>query len=390
MKRLHIPNTGNRFWLTGVIGMVLMLLARPAGAAGGMTQVCPGSGIQARTPGFQPGGIILTAFDKASLWVYNIDTDRRYPLPDTHPCGTNCRLSPDARWITYVNADEYTYAKMRLDGTQRTPLIDYAADVEWWTATRLLVWTPEHQAYLQDEGGGDQQWLNVRGVTSIQPGGTHAVLVEPTETGFQHSLIDLATRDVLNAAQEHFILGVDLPYYDASAWSPDGQWLGYVEPVQQANGFSSEIYGIRPGDSAPTQWTHLTDTYGAVRIDGRTPGTLSWSPDGTQIAFWVIPLKGSSPDSDTGSAMIHILNIATGDIRAYCGFTTIEHTPTTPRLIWSPDGTHLTFGGNVPGDNKGYLLLAMDTASGVFTELSDGIFPALGSPDAIAWGLPPS
>ena len=34
---------------------------------------------------------------------YNIDSTRRYPLPETAPCTTHCRLSPDARWITYFN-----------------------------------------------------------------------------------------------------------------------------------------------------------------------------------------------------------------------------------------------------------------------------------------------
>ncbi len=90
-----------------------------------------------------------------------------------------------------------------------------------------------------------------------------------------------------------------------------------------------------------------------------------------------------------GSAMIHILDIHTGEVVAYCGFTTTEHTPNPPRLIWSPDGTHIALGGNVPGDDKGYLLLALDTATGIFTALSDGIYPTLGGPNPVAWGYAP-
>jgi hypothetical protein len=81
--------------------------------------------------------------------------------------------------------------------------------------------------------------------------------------------------------------------------------------------------------------------------------------------------------------------VATGDIQVYCGYSTDEHTPNPPRLVWSPDGTQLAFGGNVPGDNQGYLLLTLDTTSGVFTQLSNGIYPAFGVPDVVAWGLPP-
>jgi hypothetical protein len=73
----------------------------------------------------------------------------------------------------------------------------------------------------------------------------------------------------------------------------------------------------------------------------------------------------------------------------YCGYSTTEHTPNPPRLIWSPDSTHLAFGGNVPADDKGYLLLALDTTTGIFTELSNGLFPALGTADPVAWGLRP-
>ncbi|MBZ0295557.1 MAG: hypothetical protein K8L99_23570, partial [Anaerolineae bacterium] len=92
------------------------------------TEVCPGVSIQPRSGEFPPGGIILTSFDKSSIWVYNIDQDARYPLPDTLPCGVNCRLSPDARWVTYVDPQNGTYGKMRLDGTERTLITEYATD----------------------------------------------------------------------------------------------------------------------------------------------------------------------------------------------------------------------------------------------------------------------
>jgi hypothetical protein len=140
-------------------------------AAGMLNEVCPAVGIQTRTANFQPGGIILTSFDRASMWVYNVSTDRRYPLPETYPCGTNCRLSRDAQWITYVDSLTSAYAKMRLDGTQRTPLVDYAADIEWWSDDTLLVWTPAHEAYLRQEIGTDREYLDVEGVVSVQPGG---------------------------------------------------------------------------------------------------------------------------------------------------------------------------------------------------------------------------
>ncbi len=342
---------------------------------------------------FKPGGIILTAFDSQSMWVYNINANTRYPLPDTQPCGSNCRLSPDAKWITYVDTETDSYAKMRLDGTERTPLVDYAADVEWWSTDTLLIWTPGKDAYLRAETGSDRTYLNVEGVSAVQPGGHWGLLNELDGDHFKRSLVDLNVRGLDGVAGGSVDLGAEKRYFDASAWSPDGKWFAYVAPGQvdsKLNIAGGELFGVQPIDgSAPTQWTDLTSQYGAARINGEDSGELSWSPDSTQIAFWVTPLIGPDPAANIGNSMIHVLNVNTGEIKAYCDFTTTEVTPNPPRLIWSPDSTHIAFGGNVPGDNKGYLLLALDTTSGVFTELSDGIYPQLGGADPVAWGFPP-
>ena len=377
-------------WIVLVI--VLVLSASTIHAAGAFTQVCPAQGIQTRTADFQPGGIILTSFDRASMWVYNVSSDRRYPLPETYPCGTNCRLSRDAKWVTYVDSETNAYAKMRLDGTERTPLVDYAADVEWWSDDTLLIWTPGHDAYLRQENGTDREYLDVEGVVSIQPGGRWGLMVKQDGDIFTRALINLETRDLQGVAGGYIDLGEDKPYYSAAAWSPDGQWLAYVAPAtydDQTQATGGELFGIRPSDGKPVQWTDLTSQYGPVRINGRAEGELSWSPDSTQIAFWVIEMLGPNPESNTGNAILHILNVNTGEVQKYCGYSTNEHTPNPPRLSWSPDGTHVAFGGNIPGDDKGYLLLALDTSTGIFTTLSDGIYPSFGGANIIAWGLPP-
>jgi hypothetical protein len=380
-----------------ITGLLLILCLPPilpaaAQSDSAFVEMCPDTGIVRRTPDFEPGGIILTAFDRSSIWLYNIDLDRRYPLPDTHPCGTNCRLSPDAKWITYVNAENLTYAKMRMDGTERTVIINYAADVQWWSPDTLLVWTPNKTAYLQSDNNPEREYLDVKGVTSIQPGGRWGVGLEQADDHFNRSLINLELRNLPGIAEQRLLLDEYVPYFNAAAWSPNGQWFAYVTQTvfdEQAGIAGGEIFGIQPEVGTPIQWTNLTSKYGAVRINGRTARELSWSPDGSKIAFWVIELLGSDPAANTGSATIHILDINTGAVSVYCRFSTAEHTPNPPRLVWSPDGTHLAFAGNVPGDEKGYLLLALDIETGIFTELSDGVYPALGSAEAIAWGLPP-
>lgn len=376
-----------------LIALVLLtfLLSTTVQAQSTLREICPAAPIQPVTPNYHPDGIILTSFDRSALWVYDIGRGRRYPLPDTAPCASNCRLSPDARWITYFNNAINTFNRMRLDGSERSLIAEYASDVDWWADGTYLIWTPGHTAYLQPAGSTEREYLNVSGIISVQPGGRWGVLVEQNGNGFQRDLLDLSMRDLVGIGDGRIPLAEDRQYFNAQAWSPDGHWLAYVSPTfgEDDTVIANEIFGIHPGDSAPTQWTELTATYGATRINGLAVGELSWSPDSTQIAFWVTELTGPDPEANTGSAVIHVLNVPTGEVTYYCGFSTTEHTPNPPRLVWSPDSTHLAFGGNVPGDDKGYLLLALDVETGVFTELSEGIYPALGTADVVAWGLPP-
>jgi len=355
-------------------------------------QTCPGAGVQPRTTDFTPGGIILTYFDNTSIWVYNIDSDRRYPLPDTRPCNTNCRLSPDARWITYMNPINLTYAKMRLDGTQRTLLVEYANDVEWWQDATLLVWTPGHRAYLQPEGGTEREYLNVEGIISVQPGGRWGLQIQQNGDSFRRSLLNLESRDLQGIAEQRINLGEEKPYFSAAHWSPDGSALAYTAPVipdSAPDDNSAELFLAHPATGETRQLTDLYSIYGSTRINGRNSTELSWSPDSTRIAFWAIELIGPEPEADTGRAVIHVSDVQTGTTRVYCDFTTDQHTPNPPRLIWSPDGTHLALSANTPGDDKGYLLLALNLETGVFTELSNGVYPVFGEPQLIAWGLPP-
>lgn len=369
----------------GTVVLVLGARVAHAQADATVTQVCPTVGIQEVASGYQPGGIILTAFDKTAIWVYNIDNGRRYPLPDTAPCGRNCHLSPDAMWLTYFNDPTNTFNIMRVDGTQRALVAENAAEVSWWNNSTYLVWTPGKEAYLQPIGSDEREYLDVSSVASIQPGGRYGLVLEPYEDGFERTLVNLETRGA-GSTDEGVDLGADTAYFNARAWSSDGAWLAYVTQVSVGGSIGSEIFGIRPGDSAPVQWTHLSEQYGAARINGVSVGELSWSPDNTRIAFWVSEITGADATENIGSAVIHILDVNTGEVKAFCGYATPEQTPNPPRLVWSPDGTHLAFGGVVPNDTRGYQLLVMDTASGEISSLSIGIVAALGSPDVIAWG----
>ncbi len=384
--------TAQKLILLFLLGMILFIpTSQPLHAQESRSQeICPAVGIQEMNRGYPAGGIILTAFDRTALWVYDVATGRRYPLPETAPCGSNCHLSPDFTEITYFNYLIRTYNRMRLNGTGRALVAESASEVEWWGENTFLIWTPGQMAYLRDAAGTERDHLNVQSVVSVQPNGTYGVLIQPNEDreGFHRELLDLRTRNT-HGVNESIVLGADIPYFNNQSWSPDGQFLAYIVATLNADDdvVGNELYGYSARDGETRPWTQLTDTYGVTRINGLSPDRLSWSPDSTRIAYWVTELTGSDPTANTGVAMIHILDVVSGDHTIYCGFVTTQHTPNPPRLVWSPDGNHLAFAGDVETDERAVLLLALDTETGIFTALSEGVASAMGGPNVVAWGI---
>jgi hypothetical protein len=372
-----------KFWL----GLCLLCWTC-AVVAQDIAELCPSGGIQPRRSDFSPSGIILTYFDSSALWVYDIGRNTRYPLPETVPCVGNCRLSPDGLWITYLNPQTQGYMKMRLNGTERTPIMDVASDVVWGANNTFLVWTPDHRAFIQSEGDSTTRtYLPTQGIISIDPTGKWGIWLSETSDGFTRYLVDLQAIRQNGAVTTPTYLTSDAPYFNASSWSPIGNYLAFVGKTP--NLASAELWVAPLDNTPPRQLTNFAQSGASVRIDGASPSSLAWSPDGTRVAYWVIGLTGADVTTDTSTAVIHITDVNSGQTTRYCGFATAEHTPNPPHLVWSPDGTHLALGGNVEGDGQGYLLLTFDVATGQFYQMSDGIFPALGAPDVLAWGNVP-
>ncbi|MBN1966825.1 MAG: PD40 domain-containing protein, partial [Anaerolineae bacterium] len=130
-----------------------------------------------------------------------------------------------------------------------------------------------------------------------------------------------------------------------------------------------------------------TAAYGAVRIAGPQEATaLSWSPDGSRLAFWVMEIIGPDEFANVGQAVLHVLDVNSGQTTVYCGFGVNLYLPNPPALIWSPDGQYIAFGVDVPGDERAAILYALDTASGDYTEVTEGMYAAYGTYDPVMWG----
>lgn len=398
-----------------ILLMVLMLGGVSAHAQH-VQNVCPTNPVQPRPASFASGGLILTTFDRASLWILDVERGARYPLPGSRPCGPNCHLSPDALWFAYpvppddppedevdsLKFPQPMFMKMRLDGSQATLIARDATDVFWWSDDTLIVWEGSN-AYLQPDEAlvptettpPERITLDARGVISVQPGGSWALIsryigTQPTDEAFDRALVNLDIRALSPEAALSVSLGADVPYYNSAGWSPDGRWLAYVGALSVDDAPTAEIFTIQPGNSVPAQRTAFAEGGEPMRIGGQTAaGGLSWSPDSTRVAFWAMLRGENDPVNEAGEAVLHILDVISGEIRQYCGYSTPDHLPNPPRLVWSPDSTHVAFGGNLQDDERGVILLALNVEEGVFIELSAGLYPALGSADVIAWGLRP-
>jgi Tol biopolymer transport system component len=323
-----------------------------------------------------PGGIMLTSFDRHNLWVLDLDRNRRYPLPDTRPCGTNCQISPDHQWITYYHPADQTFMKMRMDGTERTIIAEDVTDVGWWRQDTFVLWTAGQRVSLLHDGA--LETLNTYGAISLQPDGKWTLKIDYQDGQFVRVLHHLDTGEAI-------LLAPEAPFFNGNAWSQNGRWFAYVAVGDRGG----EVFGIEPDrQNSATQWTAFAVRDGGVRIGGQTPlAGLRWSPDHQKLAFWVMPLLGDDPLIDVGPAMIHVYDVDTQTVTAYCGFTTEDHSPNPARLIWSPDSTHLAFGDNPENDTRGTLLLVLNIETGIYMEVSQHIYPALGRADVIAWGV---
>ncbi len=351
---------------------------------GEIVQMC-GQGVQPRGPDFAGTGFIVTVFSRDALWVVDLDRGARYPLPDTRPCGPNCLPSPDRRRLLYVSPETYTYWLMNLDGTGREQVTPYyVTAVEWWDAAHWLIWPAVAPPYLQAVGSGERTPLGDYDVFSVQPGGFYGLRLRSDDPWPVLELVDTQTGNAVALADWR-------PYFGGAYWSPDGSRLVYLGQGERDRtlGFAgAELFLIRPGEAAAVRLTDLTAAYGAARIAGmQEERAVSWSPDGTRLAFWVMEITGPDVAANVGQAVLHVLDATTGQTTAYCGYGTTQITPNPPALIWSPDGRYIAFGADTPGDGKGALLLALDTQSGTFTEITDGIYPAYGTYDPVMWGV---
>ena len=172
-----------------------------------------------------------------------------------------------------------------------------------------------------------QKILGVRGAFATRI----AYVAVDGEPPTQHYQLIVADAD---GANQHMILESRFPLM-SPAWSPDGQWLGYVS-------FETKHAAV---------YVQLVRTGERRQVSARVGvnGAPAWSPDGKKLA---LTLGGSSGNPD-----IYILDLSTQDLTRITDDPAIDTEPE-----WAPDGKSLFFTSDRAGSPQIYQIATTSNA----------------------------
>ena len=157
---------------------------------------------------------------------------------------------------------------------------------------------------------------------SWSPDGRKIAFTSSEGTGEDTVSIYVMNADGSNMKQltDHPLVGL------GPSWSPDGRRIAFLGSLGTGDEYQLAIYVMNADGSGVTRLVDYDDE--ALGI----PGTLSWSPDGRQMAFT------SFGTGDEYTSAIYVMNADGSSVRQLTDHTNYDASP-----VWSPDGRRIAF-----------------------------------------------
>jgi Tol biopolymer transport system component len=159
------------------------------------------------------------------------------------------------------------------------------------------------------------------------------------------------------------LASIELPLWGRlPRWSPDGQNLVLIASMDpKAAPGHDEFFIVSRDGPEFKRLTHLTEKLETAHIS-----EYAWSPDGSQIAFW-LNTEAGDPTLEGTQSELAILDVASGEITKLCiqGISAPIRSDPMPLMtrtqpIWSPDGRQVVFTQLNPSLANTYDVLVLD------------------------------
>jgi dipeptidyl aminopeptidase/acylaminoacyl peptidase len=188
---------------------------------------------------------------------------------------------------------------------------------------------PEGDLFALHDDGREVQLTTGGGVIggSFSPDGTEVVFAQITGFRENEAMDSLFVVPTDGGTPQRIEDGGEEPAFSYPAWSPDGQQVFYFGRFRDG---ADDAPGLGRTNGDGTGDGFLVDDLLLPEVEDGTAG-LSWSPDGTRLAF--------AGTSETGHSAVYLIDADGTDLREVVGGDDVRYAWPT----WSPDGSRLAF-----------------------------------------------